>query len=224
MKCDFIKTRTIRDRLFHNNKLMVNVNIDYPFLVQGNGRNAMYFNAHYRQKAQRNYRYASTRLYQGAVRHYNVSKSQGFPFNNFEFVETIETTYCKKPVISLFYDIYEYTGGAHGNTIRKGNTWDLEKGVIIPLGSLFSKDYDYVPVIIKYIESETRRRQISGMVHYFENLDENIKKYFDPANYYLTDEGLAVFYPLYTIAPYSEGIQVFIIPYFLFGDKLKYKL
>lgn len=224
MKCDFIKTRTIKDRLFHNKILMVDVKINYPFLVHGYNGNVTSFNSHYRQKAHRNYRYASTRLYQAALRHYNVSKSQGFPFNNFELAETFESAYCRKPIISLFYDIYEFTGGAHGNTIRKGNTWDMEKDAIIALGSLFAKDYDYTAVLLKYIGSEARRRQITGMAHYFENLDENIKKYFDHANYYLTTEGLAIFYPLYTIAPYSEGIQVFIIPYFVFGDKLKYKL
>jgi hypothetical protein len=232
MKCDFIKTQTIKDRLFHNKVLLVDVKINYPFLAHGYNGNAMRFNSHYRQKAHRNYRYASTRLYQAALKHYNVSKSQGFPFNNFELVETFESTYCRKPMISLFYDIYEFTGGAHGNTIRKGNTWlmetprgvSTERGTIITLGSLFVKDYDYTPVIIKYIESEARRRQITGMAHYFDNLDDNIKKYFDPINYYLTGEGLAIFYPLYTIAPYSEGIQVFIIPYFVFGDKLRFKL
>lgn len=224
MKCDFIKTQTIKDRLFHNKVLMVDVKINYPFLIQGYSGNTMRFNTYYRQKAHKNYRYASTSLYQAAIKQYNLSKTQGFPFNGFEFVEVFEPTYCRKPMISLFYDIYEFTGGAHGNTIRKGNTWDMERGTIITLDSLFVKDYDYTSTILKYIESEARRRQITGMAHYFENVGENVKKYFDPKNFYLTEEGLAIFYPLYTIAPYSEGIQVFIIPYFVFGDKLKYKL
>ncbi len=224
MKCDFIKSRKIEDQLSYNKVLMVSVKINYPYLDHGYSGNTMRFNAHYRQKAHNNYRYASTRLHQAALRHYRVSKSQGFPFHSYELVETFESTYCRKPMISLFYEIYEFTGGAHGNTIRKGNTWDMEKGTIISLSSLFVRNYDFTSVLLEYIESEAKRRQMAGMAHYFENLEENLKKYFDPANFYLTTEGLAVFYPLYTIAPYSEGIQVFIIPYFLFGDKLKYKL
>lgn len=224
MKCDFIKTRTIKDSLYHNKVLMVEVKINYPTIVQGYSGNSAVFNAHYRQKAHRNYRYAASRLYQAAVRQYSLSKSQGFPFHNFEFVETFEPTYCRKPMISLFYDIYEFTGGAHGNTVRKGNTWDMERGVLVPLGSLFEKGYDYKSVIIKYIVSEARRRQMAGLANYFDNLEENVMKYFDPANFYLTEEGLAIFYPLYTIAPYSEGIQVFIIPYFMFSGIMRYKL
>lgn len=224
MKCDFIKKQTIKDKLYHNKVLMVDIKIDYPSLTQGYGGDTMRFNMYYRQKAQKNYRYASTKLYQTAIKQYDAAKSQNFPFNNFEFVEIFEPTYCKKPITSLFYDIYEYTGGAHGNTIRRGNTWDARRSVMISMDDLFVRGYDYKPVILRYVESDARRRQITGMANYFEGLSENLKKFFEETNYYLTEEGLAVFYPLYTIAPYSEGIQVFIVPYQLFGDNLKYKL
>ncbi len=224
MKCDFIKKQTIKDKLYHNQVLMVDVKIEYPVLSSSFEGDNMRFNMHYRQKAQKNYRYASTKLYQAAVKQYTLSKAQNFPFNNYEFVEVFEPTYCKKPLISLFYDIYEYTGGAHGNTTRKGNTWDMRKGTMIPLSALFVKDYNYKPFMLKYITSDARRRQITGMANYFDGLEENLNKYFDEKNFYLTEEGLAIFYPLYTIAPYSDGIQVFIIPYPLFGDKLRYKL
>ena len=59
MKCDFIRTRTIKDSLYHNKVLMVNVKIDYPSLASNYSGNSMRFNMHYRQKAHRNYRYAS---------------------------------------------------------------------------------------------------------------------------------------------------------------------
>jgi hypothetical protein len=224
MKCDFIKTQTIKDKLSYNRVLMVDVKIDYPVLASDSFGNTMRFNMHYRQKAHRNYRYASTKLYQAAVKQYLQAKAQNFPFNHYEFIEVFEPTYCKKPLISLYYDIYEYTGGAHGTTTRKGNTWDMPRGTMIPLSALFVRNYNYKSFILNYVLAEARRRQVAGVADYFENLEENINKYFDEKNFYLTEEGLAVFYPLYTIAPYAVGIQVFIIPYPFFGDKLRYKL
>lgn len=224
MKCDFIKKQTVKDKLYHNKILMVDVKIDYPSLTQGYMGDSMRFNMYYRQKAHKNYRYVSTKLYQAAIKQYTVAKSQGFPFNNFEFVEVYEPTYCTKPIVSLYYDLYEFLGGAHGNTTRKGNTWDMRRGTMLSMESLFDRDFDYKPIIQKYVEADARRRQITGMASYFEGLAENLKKYFDENNFYLTEEGIAIFYPLYTIAPYVAGIQVFIIPYQLFGDKLKYKL
>ena len=222
MKCDFIKTQTVQDKLYHNKVLMVDVKINYPQLVSGYTENKTRFNTYYRQKSRQNYRYASNKLFQAAIKHYEVAKAQGFPFNNFEFLETFEPTYCNKPYISLYYDIYEFTGGAHGNTVRKGNTWDMKRGVMLSLDSLFVSGFDYKTFILRYIESEAKRRLITGLSTYFDDLTGNLKKHFDDKNFYLTEEGLAIFYPLYTIAPYSEGIQVFIIPYPLFGDKLKY--
>ncbi len=224
MKCDFIRNQTIKDKLYHNKAMMIEVKIDYPFITEGYDGNNMPFNMHYRQKAQKNYRYASTKLYQAAHKHYTVAKPQGVPFNNFEFAEVYEPTYIKKPMMSLYYDLYEFTGGAHGNTIRKGNTWDMKRGTLLTMDALFEKDYDYKSLILKYMESDARRRQITGAAHYFDGLDENLNKYYDENNFYLTEEGLAVFYPLYTIAPHSDGIQVFTIPFPFFGEKLKYKL
>ena len=40
-----------------------------------------------------------------------------------------------------------------------------------------------------------------------------LRRSFDPERFYLTPEGIAVFFPLYAIAPYAEGIPVFLIPY-----------
>lgn len=222
MKCDFIKTQEFKEKLYYNKKVMVDIKINYPALKDDYPYSNRRFNMYYRQKAQRNYRYIISKLYPAAVKQYNLHKSQNFPFNSFEFVEVFETTYCKKPIISLFYDIYEFTGGAHGNTTRKGNTWDMKKNSMLALRELFVDGFNYTPVIFKYIESEAKRRQITGKAHYFDNLEENLRKHFDPNNFYLTDKGLAIFYPLYTISPYSDGIQVFIIPYPLLGSNLKY--
>lgn len=222
MKCNYIRTQTIKDQLYHNKVLMVDLKINYPHLDPGYSGNSSRFNMHYRQRARKNYYYASSKFYQAAVKHYNVSQVQDFPFHNFEFIEVFEATYCNKPLISLFFDVYEFTGGAHGTTVRKGNTWDMRKGMLLALEQLFIKDYYYVPIMLACIESEAARRQITGTDHYFDNLNENIRKYFDPKNYYLDENGIAIFYPLYTIAPYASGIQVFVVPYQLFGDNLRY--
>ena len=39
------------------------------------------------------------------------------------------------------------------------------------------------------------------------------KKTFHPQNFYLTSEGVVVFFALYDIAPHSTGIPTFLIPY-----------
>jgi len=223
MKCDFIKTQTIKDKLYYDRTQMVDIKIDYPFIMPYQYRGSMTFNSYYRQRARQNYRYAASKLYRDAVRHYNQSKAQNFPFNSYTFNQVFEVTYCKKPYISLYYDIYEFTGGAHGTTTRTANTWDMKNNRLMELSSLFEKGFNYKYFILEFIEAEARRRKIRGKADYFDNLRGNIAKHFDEKNYYLTEEGIAIFYPLYTIAPYASGIQVFVVPYPLFGNNLKCK-
>lgn len=200
---------------------MVSINIEYPSM-SGYDYAVSRFNMYYRQRAYRSHNYARIKLFPQAVEQYQYAKSQNYPFNAYDLVQTFEPTYCKKPIISLYYE-YEYTGGAHGNTVRTGNTWDLNKATLLNLSDLFVKDYDYKKVIIKTIQTEARRRQISGQVQYFDNLDANIIKFYDDKNYYLTEGGVAIFFPLYTIAPYAVGIQVFTVPSLLFGNNIKIK-
>lgn len=222
MNCDFIKSQTLKDTFYYRRIPMVAINLSFPQMT-GSDYATLRFNMHYRQRARASFAYARTRLYPQAVRQYQYAVSQDFPFNSYELVQTFEPTYCKRPIISLYYDQYEFTGGAHGNTIRKGDTWDLDRGVRMMLSDLFKPNYDYRNVIIKTIENEAQRRQAAGQVLYLDDLSENIIKFYDDENFYLSENGVVIFYPLYTIAPYAAGIQTFTIPWILFGENLKFR-
>ena len=222
MNCDFIKSQVFKDTLYYRRIPMVNIDLTVPNMT-GHDRVVSRFNMYYRQQAAASFSHARTQLYSQAIRQYHNAMSQGFPFHGFELVQTFEPTYCKKPVISLYYDRYEYTGGAHGSTYRTGNTWDLERGDLLRLRDLFKPGYDYRKIIIRTIEGEARHRQATGQVTYLDNLTENISKYYDDGNFYLSGAGIVICYPLYTIAPYVAGIQTFTIPWVLFGDSLAIK-
>jgi hypothetical protein len=223
MICDFINKQTINDKLYYGKTPMIQIDLSFPAMT-GHSASMVRFNLYNRQKAFKSYDYARIKLYPQAVKQYQFSKSQGYPFHAYELVQNFDVTYCKKPILSLYFDLYEFTGGAHGNTVRTGNTWDLKRGTLIKLNELFVRDYDYNQIILKTIQAEARHRQISGKADYFENLNENLVKFYDEKNFYLTESGIAIFYPLYTIAPYAVGIQVFVIPYLLFGSNMTVQL
>lgn len=219
VNCDFIRSQVLKDTLYFRRTPMVNIDLSIPVMT-GDDIFASRFNMYYRQLARAGFNYARARLYPQAVRQYYYAASQGFPFNGFELVQTFEATYCKKPVISLYYDRYEFTGGAHGTTTRTGNTWNTERGVMLSLRDLFKPGYDYKDTILRVVERDARHRQATGQVQYLDNLSENIGKYYDDRNYYLSENGIVIFYPLYTIAPYAAGIQTFTVPWIVFGDNL----
>ena len=40
-----------------------------------------------------------------------------------------------------------------------------------------------------------------------------LRRCFSSRNYYLSEEGLRFFYPMYAVAPAAEGIVAFTVPY-----------
>lgn len=225
MKRATVVKQMIQEKIAYQGVTMVDVSIAYPS-IDGDfpKKCARRFNDYYVREAQKQLKYAKETMYKDAVADYKFAMEKGYPFNTYELMQVYEVTYNSLPVFSLYYDVYQYTGGAHGMTDRTGNTWDLYRCKMLEMKDLFTRGYDYTLPIFKYLEAEALRRQASGEAQYFEGLVENLHKYFDEKNYYLSCQGLEVFYPLYSIAPYYVGIQVFTVPYGMFGNNLTYPL
>lgn len=216
--------RQIKDTLNYKDKLMVTIDINYPNIERAKKVVELKINAFYDNRAKMLYERAKKELYRDAVKQYEYAISQGFPFNPYQVVSVFETTYNYPPLLSIYEDVYEYTGGAHGNTVRYSDTWDINTGKRLLLSNLFKRGYDYRTVILKEIERQATMLNNSGQMPFFDDYKVGIIKYFDEKNYYLTTNGLAIYYPLYTIAPYVAGILVFVIPYYIFGRNLNYEL
>lgn len=163
------------------------------------------------------YMYASSKLYELAVETYKDSLANNFPFHSFEAYMEYTITYNENGYLSLYVDKYEYTGGAHGNTIRSSDTWELCTGTHIPLYCYFKPETNYKELLIKEIIRQADENMNSDAPPYFEDYRKLIVEYFNPSSYYLTPEGLAIYYQQYEIAPYATGIVVFTIPYSIIG-------
>lgn len=154
-------------------------------------------------------RYNKTELFPQAVETYKDSVENGFPIRPYEAVLNYAVTYNEKGLLSTYRDNYAYTGGAHGNTVRKSDTYDLSNGAVLPLSAFFHGDSDYQRNILDEILKQAEQDH----EYYFENYAELIVQYFNPESYYLTPDGIAIYYQQYEIAPYSTGIVVFILPW-----------
>lgn len=148
-------------------------------------------------------------LFPEAVRVYKEAVANGYPVRPFESLLVYEVTYNGNGLLSLYRDRYDYTGGAHGNTLRQSDTYSLKTGSILPLPAFFPDGFNYTKFLIEEILKLARKDPSI----YFENYEELIVKYFNPRNYFLTEKGIAIYYQQYEIAPYSSGIIVFDIPY-----------
>ncbi|WMJ77428.1 MULTISPECIES: DUF3298 and DUF4163 domain-containing protein [unclassified Sedimentibacter] len=152
-------------------------------------------------------------LYKQAVNFYHDSKKNDFPFHTYEAYMEYTVTYNENCFLSMYYDKYEFTGGAHGNTVRSSHTWELCSSMLIELCNLFRPGTDYKYFLTDKIIAQAGQnlRQNPGI--YFGEYESLIVKNFNENSFYLTPEGLTLYYQQYDIAPYSTGIVQFTIPY-----------
>ena len=189
----------------------------YPEIVSAPGAAAERINRRVRLQEEGFYRYASTVLYRQAVKEYRDSLENGFPFRPYDAVLNYEVTLNGNCYFSLYRDRYEYTGGAHGNTVRSSDTWSLKTGNRLALSDFFMPGENYRMILTEQIllQADENMRQNPGI--YFEDYRALIVKFFHPESFYLTPEGLNIYYQQYEIAPYSTGIVVFTVGYETLG-------
>ncbi|SDG15950.1 Copper amine oxidase N-terminal domain-containing protein [Fontibacillus panacisegetis] len=120
----------------------------------------------------------------------------GLQSQPYEFMSAYIVTYNQNNVLSLITENYEYTGGAHGMTYRKGYTFSLKDGKLLGLGDLFGKNANYEKQLNDKIKAKLNATP--GYFGGFEKLGEH-------PDFYLQQGTLKMFFQLYEYTPYAAG-------------------
>lgn len=125
---------------------------------------------------------------------------QGMTFNG-----NYRVHYDCGPWVSLVQSGYIYTGGAHGMPFENAVTLNLDTGKTYKLADLFKPGFDYQTYLTERVKNEAIERK---------TLDLLVRPEVTAAQkFYLTPDGLVLYYAPYEIAPYSNGFVRFTIPY-----------
>lgn len=214
-----IKPGNISREFLYNYIVMLSVEITYPQLKTS--RNTPQYNKInrvYRSEAKKFYKYTLDTLFTGAIENYIYSSKNNFPFHAFDAVMNYEVTLNDNCHLSTYFDRYEYTGGAHGSTIRTSNSFDLKTGYQLQLKDLF-KNNNYRKLILDKVLIMAEVNYNNDPYLYFENYKDLIVENFNEDNFNLTKDGIIIYYQQYDIAPYAAGIISFEIPYNVLGIK-----
>ena len=156
-KSTTFNTMVISEEMKYDDVTVLNYRIEYPEFVSDNYKKSIRaVNQFYKGEAlalQNNFR---TKLYRMAVEQYLDDIKNGFPVHVFEALQTFEVTYNKACIISLYFDNYRYTGGAHGLTVRTSQTWNLKTGKMLKLRELYKCSDNYKSYIKKKIIEQIR--------------------------------------------------------------------
>lgn len=150
---------------------------------------------------------AETELYEEAVQTYLYNRENGYPIMVYAVYRDFKITYNEAPFLSLYVDEYTFSGGAHGNTIRSSQNWDLSLDRRIPLFRFFPRNPYFMLDLLKQINEQISKEPDI----YFENACNLVLETFQPKSFYLTPQGIVVYFQQYDIAPYSSGIREFVV-------------
>lgn len=209
-----IEKRELKDELKYEGTVVLTYKIEYPEIVSSDytlGQNI--FNKCNKDKALSYENYVKTQLYRNAIELYKYNSENNYPIMVYEIVTDFTVTYDEDTILSLYFDAYEFSGGAHGNTIRSSQSWDLASCVILPLYYFYPNNPYFILDILRNISEQIRVEIQEGVSQYFDDYCQLVLESFNPENYYLTKDSIVIYFQQYDIAPYSSGIPVFNIPY-----------
>ncbi|RAK04205.1 uncharacterized protein DUF3298 [Halanaerobium saccharolyticum] len=111
-------------------------------------------------------------------------------------------------ILSIKFNYYQYTGGAHGNPYSLSYNIDLSSGKDLKLSNFLEQQDMTLIEVEELIKAEIKKNpDIYFQDDYgFQSLDEG-------QCYYLEDGKLVVYFQPYAIAPYSTGMPEFKIKY-----------
>ncbi|MDD4389507.1 MAG: DUF3298 and DUF4163 domain-containing protein [Eubacteriales bacterium] len=205
-----VNKHTLQGEMFKSTEKLLNYKIEYPQF-----RNTCYckglngINNYYRQRTLEMQIIFETRMYQQALLQYKESIIRDFPFHVHEAYALYNITYNQDCVISIYSDMYTFTGGAHGSTLRESETWNIRTGDRIYLTHIIENPDYAIKMVCKQIATQISH----GENWYFDNYAQLVAENFNPANFYLSSEGPVIYYQQYDIAPYASGILEFVLPW-----------
>lgn len=126
----------------------------------------------------------------------------GDPSSVVEIIGSYEIKNNQREVLSLTLSNYTYHyHAAHGMTIIKSLTFDLEEGKACELKDLFKPGSDYVKRLSMLIQEQIKQRDIQ-LLNPFKEIKPN-------QDFYIADKALVIYFQLYEITPYVFGFPMF---------------
>ena len=204
-----IAKRIIKRELKYDDVVVLKYYIEYPRIVNESSNISVkkfnLYNEHIAKLIQKN---AEETLYKEAVELYKYNKKNDYTIMVYEIYRSYEITLNTSSMISLYADEYIFSGGAHGNTIRTSQTWNMINGRIVNLNELYSRAPYFILDILKVISNQIQQNKEV----YFDDACCLAIDSFNPKNFYLTPRSIVIYYQQYDIAPYASGIRTFEIP------------
>ncbi|MBU5676167.1 DUF3298 and DUF4163 domain-containing protein [Alkaliphilus sp. MSJ-5] len=145
---------------------------------------------------------------QMAENDFKDAKKSNIELRKYELLINYEVHTANNNLISVTTLNYQYTGGAHGMSVKVLYNFDLTTGKEIALGDFFKEGSNYKKVINEEIQKQIKENPDK----FFPDEVELFSGISDDQSFFIKDGKLFIYFGQYDIAPYSSGIIEFEIP------------
>lgn len=166
----------------------------------------------YYQLQSRSYlRYCENFLLPRAKAEYEAAVAASAPLKCFSAELKYCVTYNENGLWSLYTLSREVTDDIL--LVRRGDTWDLAEGCPVPMSRFFRRRAGWKRELVRFAAAEMERRERCGAARWQENWRPRLRRAFNPRDYYISEEGLSFFLPMYTVGGLAEGTPTFTLPW-----------
>ncbi|WP_295582813.1 RsiV family protein [uncultured Oscillibacter sp.] len=168
---------------------------------------------YYRLQCRAFLRYCELFLLPWAAEAYRAALAASAPLPCFRAELSYRVTYNQGGLWSLYTQSREVTVPGQTLVTRRGDTWDLGTGYPAAPAAFFQPRTPWKRRLLAAAAAEIQRQEAAGTARYREDWRRRLRRAFNPQNFYLTDQGLVFFFPMYALAPAVEGVPAFLLPY-----------
>lgn len=173
------------------------------------GRRARRFDHFYRQYARAYFQYCEAELFPRAAETMRSAMERSAPWRCAEAKLTFRVTFARGGVLSL------YTEGDEVHlppllVLRRAETWDLRRGLLLELADFFPPKTPVKRLLVRHAQETAAE---TGEGTYYPDCRTALRRAFSNRNFYLAEDGLHWFYPMYTVAPRAMSIPDFCLPW-----------
>lgn len=185
--------------------------ISLPQLA-GNSRRARRFNSYYRRLCRAYLAYCARMLAAEAAESCRAAMAVSAPWRAARAELNWRVSLRAGDLLSIVCDARESIHGMPPYLLRRAEVWDLSTALPMPLCEFFPPHAHVRRDLLRFARAEAAHNADASTA-YRENWRAMLRRSYNPRCFYLTDDGLCIFYPLGSVADAKEGIVAFTMPY-----------